>query len=1503
MSGRINSPKKATPKGKSKRLLPYVPSNAVSKGVTFNEETVETSIGGTQSTGMIKPEAAIHPLSPMENNLMSRFVSKFTEKLGLNIGKENKGMDNPPQPIDTSTPDSSLEDTKDQIMKKPEECLPKEKKVETLPPKVKKVEEAPKKPLFDIELGPPCTDPFRTPTKVARRHTLESRIFRTPDCYKVVQMETPRKYDMSYDDLGDIDSDEDSCTSVTVAVRVRPLSQRELLDPNVKTVVSMNGNETTVTAENGLTYRFAYDFSFWSCERGHSEFSSQQSVYDSLAQPLLGKAFEGYNTCLFAYGQTGSGKSYSIMGHGSETGIIPRFCEELFTRAENFRDKDKVKISVEISFFEIYNEKIHDLLMSSKDKGGKKPTLKVREHPVLGPYVEGLSTFVVNSFEDVKGWITLGNKNRATAATGMNDKSSRSHSVFTIVMTQTRTERLEGQDHDSSVNSKINLVDLAGSERQSAAQTSGERLREGANINKSLMTLGKVISLLSDQSTSKKKRYIPYRDSVLTWLLKESLGGNSKTAMIATISPANHHTEETLSTLRYAKQARSIVNVVRVNEDPKAKIIRELRSEIEKLRGKTAGSVCDESHTSSLIEIATLRDRLMEKEREMDEMSRSWQERLRRSEEKKVAEGRVLEKSGIALKVDNKLPNLVNLNEDPQLSEMLLYVIKEGQTRVGRMSETSKHDIQLNGALIADNHCIINNVEGVISITPIGDAPTYVNGNLISEPTILHHADRVILGGDHYFRFNHPMEVQKGKKTSLTSSEVKDFEFAKQELLRVQEARLQCELDEARRQAQQELVEEVEKARKEAAQVLDQQKTGYEDRLAQLEQALSSQSLEARKAEEWRQEAEDIISKLKKQKMMLEQEVLAGRRRQVEEAQAAEKTAGQIPLGRSRLLELLHSEKQKAVENLEKLKQKRTEMMTPSKRQRVPDTMTGRTDLYKVALLLREANKISQYLKKNTTFSREDILEDDQVKPLIKVTNTKHNICTYWTLVKFEEKLLHMRDLFQNEGESCSEDDEVFHDPGDSWERDPHLAGSPLNSPQVMAGYHRSPLSSCRSSQLSSSSSYTYKRLSLGSVGNHSSLADVSRMCKDLVARITDRHSGTALQESFADKILCSCHDLRLSVLAIVDSTGGPDDELHSQERHLLQLAVCLQQLSTGCSLWAQLYEGCESSNLTELLQQLVSQLRTVSGHVAMFIQGCENELRSMVQESGMKIIDSVIKMCRQCGEIALVTDTHMTSFDVQGEHRHQQLAHDVCQAFLSGGDSHVDRSLQDGVQSLEETECRAQALADQAVTSLKYGDLPQHIEIVVSTNKVLLQKCQEIQIELDTSMRDSSDSHLPHFYQTSFRRSQALLSHINSLVDTASLLVQSAVPVLEDTSGGDVRRVYRCAELIQKAALRMLSSAGRGPVKDSGSDLEEMSVLSDSQAEQLEYAGQEVNSATISLMENVSKFISADKWTISPGRGKRLLPISPEKSPGGPVPSRCVSVKKNIILVNGAKS
>ncbi|KAK7095052.1 hypothetical protein V1264_006513 [Littorina saxatilis] len=572
---------------RGKRHLPDVPVDSPGvKGVSFNSNVVETSIGGTQTVAKMKGDplapvtgsknlASTHTGVASQNQIASNVISgkgltpacQTRQAKGQESREEAENKENVEKTDDTRTPRmKTVQQSKpvtddDAVFASP---IGRPAKAALL---IKEFEKfTPTRPNHDNvrrttqEYLDQVPQNFVTPPQhQLRRHTLETRVFETPDCYRSVQMETPRKPYLDLipgtdDSMTEADGGEgeDSC-SIMVAVRVRPYSQRELSDPNVKRVVSMGGNETTVTTDGGNVHRFAFDFSFWSFDQENGDFACQGQVYTSLAQPLLGKAFEGYNTCLFAYGQTGSGKSYSIMGHGQDTGIIPRFCEELFSRAVRASNKDKVKISVEISFFEIYNEKIHDLLASSKEKNGKKATLKVREHPVLGPYVEGLSTFVVNSFEDVEGWITLGTKNRATAATGMNDKSSRSHSVFTIVLTQTKTERVENQDHDHSITSKINLVDLAGSERQSQAQTTGERLREGANINKSLLTLGKVISVLAERSMASKKRklFIPYRDSVLTWLLKESLGGNSKTAMIATISPSHHHQEETLSTLRY----------------------------------------------------------------------------------------------------------------------------------------------------------------------------------------------------------------------------------------------------------------------------------------------------------------------------------------------------------------------------------------------------------------------------------------------------------------------------------------------------------------------------------------------------------------------------------------------------------------------------------------------------------------------------------------------------------------------------------------------------------------------------------------------------------------------------------------------------------------------------------------------------------------------------------------------------------------------------------------
>ncbi|NXX31888.1 KIF14 protein, partial [Nicator chloris] len=578
-------------------------------------------------------------------------------------------------------------------------------------------------------------------------------------------------------------------SKVIVAVRVRPFTNREKTE-NSFPVISVSGSETIVqNPSTNQVYSFNYDFSFWSFDKGHPNFASQAMIYKTLALPLLERAFEGYNACLFAYGQTGSGKSYTMMGFDEDRGIIPRLCEDLFNQIAQM-DKEQILYHLEMSFFEVYNEKIHDLLVFKAENGQKKQQLRVREHPVLGPYVEGLTDLVsCPDFCLLQSWLELGNKQRATAATVMNDKSSRSHSVFTLVMTQTKAEFVNEEQCDRRLTSHINLIDLAGSECCTKAQTTGERLKEGVSINKSLLTLGRVISALSKQSQNGKKTFIPYRESVLTWVLKESLGGNSQTTMIATVSPAASSTEETLSTLRYAKQACSIINIAKVNEDVNVKLIRELKAEIEKLKAaqKSAQNTDREKYRRYLQEITSLRVELHQQERNMAEMQRAWKEKLEQAEKRKLEDIKELQKAGIAFKMDNHLPNLVNLNEDPQLSEVLLYMIKEGETTVGRCTPNSKHDIQLSGVLIADDHCVIKNTVGKVSIIPLQEAKTYVNGKCILDPTILHHGDRVILGGDHYFRFNHPAEVQKVKTPSCGTSCLhdgpKDFEFAKNELL------------------------------------------------------------------------------------------------------------------------------------------------------------------------------------------------------------------------------------------------------------------------------------------------------------------------------------------------------------------------------------------------------------------------------------------------------------------------------------------------------------------------------------------------------------------------------------------------------------------------------------------------------------------------------------------------------------------------------------------------
>uniref|UniRef100_A0A803SR77 Kinesin motor domain-containing protein n=1 Tax=Anolis carolinensis TaxID=28377 RepID=A0A803SR77_ANOCA len=483
-------------------------------------------------------------------------------------------------------------------------------------------------------------------------------------------------------------------------------------------------------------------YCLWTHMKDIKEFSrGQDIVFKCLGENILQNAFEGYNACIFAYGQTGSGKSYTMMGTADQPGLIPRLCSTLFERAQK-EESEEQSFKVEVSYMEIYNEKVRDLL----DPKGSRQSLKVREHSVYGPYVDGLSKLAVASYKDIESLMSEGNKSRTVAATNMNEESSRSHAVFKIILTHTLYDVKSGTSGEKV--GKLSLVDLAGSERATKTGAAGDRLKEGSNINKSLTTLGLVISALADQAAGKNKnKFVPYRDSVLTWLLKDSLGGNSKTAMVATVSPAADNYDETLSTLRYADRAKNIVNHAVVNEDPNARIIRELREEVEKLR--------EQLTKAEAMKSPELKDRLEESEKLIQEMTVTWEEKLRKTEEIAQERQKQLESLGISLqssgiKVGDNKCFLVNLNADPALNELLVYYLKN-HTLIGC---DNSQDIQLCGLGILPEHCIIDiTLDGQVMLTPQKNARTFVNGTAVASPTQLHHGDRILWGNNHFFSY------------------------------------------------------------------------------------------------------------------------------------------------------------------------------------------------------------------------------------------------------------------------------------------------------------------------------------------------------------------------------------------------------------------------------------------------------------------------------------------------------------------------------------------------------------------------------------------------------------------------------------------------------------------------------------------------------------------------------------------------------------------------------
>ena len=481
------------------------------------------------------------------------------------------------------------------------------------------------------------------------------------------------------------------------------------------------GSSGHLSGDKLKSHNFTFDHAYWSHDPGDANFITQDRVFTGNAESITNNGFEfdlnlnsanllkenpfdfceaavkilsfvdlgedvvqqsyaGYNMCVFAYGQTGSGKTYTMMGGEGDRGLIPRICANLFSKMV-----EGTKYRVEVSYLEIYNERVKDLLQK-----GSTHNLKVREHPTTGPYVQDLSKHLVGEYRDILRLMEQGNDLRTTASTNMNDTSSRSHAIFTITFAQ--AGYLEGMPHETE--SKIHLVDLAGSERANATGASGQRLKEGAHINKSLVTLGSVISALAEASSQKassssSSKHIPYRDSTLTWLLKDSLGGNSKTIMIATISPADVNHNETLSTLRYANRAKNIINKPTVNEDANVKLIRDLREEIDRLKAIMSGDPAI---------LASVQEQLAVKEAKEQKLTEAWNEKWKEAA-KILQEHNALglKRTGLGVMLDSDVPHLIGLDEDILSTGITLYQLREGNTIIGNTEAEEVPHIALKG--------------------------------------------------------------------------------------------------------------------------------------------------------------------------------------------------------------------------------------------------------------------------------------------------------------------------------------------------------------------------------------------------------------------------------------------------------------------------------------------------------------------------------------------------------------------------------------------------------------------------------------------------------------------------------------------------------------------------------------------------------------------------------------------------------------------------------------
>ncbi|KAJ8340938.1 hypothetical protein SKAU_G00332290 [Synaphobranchus kaupii] len=593
--------------------------------------------------------------------------------------------------------------------------------------------------------------------------------------------------------------------NVKVAVRVRPLSARECIDGGRTALqvedkvvrirnMKLDGRLDGPADSRERLMEFGFDYCYWSVDPEASHYASQEEVFQDLGVSVLAGASEGYNVCLFAYGQTGSGKTYTMMGTPASIGLTPRICQGLFGTEDSSTDGQS-SCRVEVSFLEIYNERVRDLLRRSEQK--KPDPLRVREHPEKGPYVQEIS-FLDSHTEGVfqkESLVKEQKRGLLWAEAGGVAHIGMGHSDAAVRLRRdplcdsrgclgTGVLRSQISDlHRKALPGLSPPLDLSTCERADPHYCR-DRITEGSNINKSLVTLGIVISALAQnsqmfsscqsinsmasegegstagsQSSSfsgggRRHCFIPYRDSVLTWLLKDSLGGNSRTIMIATVSPSCSSYNETLSTLRYAAHARNIVNKPRVNEDASVRLIRELREEIDRLKSMLMSYELQRNPSPSLSEErdGSISELVLQNELKVEQLTKDWSDRWRDQKELLEQYSVDINRDRAGFLIHSLLPHLIALDRDVLSTGVTFYHLREGVTVIG------PHD-QSQIVLQGESSCEIVSQQGTVTLRPVPGSVCTVNEREVTEPCRLAQGAVITVGGVHKFRFNHPAEA------------------------------------------------------------------------------------------------------------------------------------------------------------------------------------------------------------------------------------------------------------------------------------------------------------------------------------------------------------------------------------------------------------------------------------------------------------------------------------------------------------------------------------------------------------------------------------------------------------------------------------------------------------------------------------------------------------------------------------------------------------------------